>query len=110
MMVSKAADRLPQLVLRGSAEDLGRLAFSATRVVEEQSPAPRAVVGAAYTKLKRDELISEAERGKLVNHGFTVVENYWPVGLGRHQSTSWMGTGGLKIILQWKLRNPPGGT
>jgi hypothetical protein len=109
-MVSKAADGLPQLVLRGSAEDLGRLALPATRVVKEQPPAPRAVVGAAYTELKGDELIGEAEGGKLVNHGFTVVENDRPVGLGRHQWTSWVGTGGLKIILQWKLRNPPGPT
>ena len=85
MMVSKAADRLPQLVLRGSAENLGRLALSTIRVVEEQPPAPCAVIGAAYPKLKRDQLIGEAERGKLVNHGFTVVENYWPVGLSRHQ-------------------------
>ena len=85
MMVSKAADRLPQLVLRGSAENLGRLALAATRVVEEKPPAPRAVVGTTYPKLKRDQLIGEAERGKLVNHGLTVVENYWPVGLSRHQ-------------------------
>jgi hypothetical protein len=53
--------------------------------MKEQSPAPSAVVRAAYAKLKRDELIGETEGGKLVNHGLTVVEHYWPVGLSRHQ-------------------------
>ncbi len=84
-MVSKAADRLPQLVLRGAAEDFGRLARSATWVMKAQSSAPSTVVRAAYAKLKRDELIGETEGGKLVNHGLTVVEHYWPVGLSRHQ-------------------------
>jgi hypothetical protein len=87
-MIGEPADRLPQLVLGSSAEDLGRLTLAAAGVVEEEPSAPRPVVRAANTELERDDLIGETEGGKLVNDGFTVIENDRPVGLGRHQGTS----------------------
>jgi hypothetical protein len=87
-MITQTTDRLPQLVFRHTAEDLGGFAVPAAGVVEQQPTPPSAVVGAPKTEMKGDELARKAEGGKLVNDGFTVVERDCPEGLGRHQAAS----------------------
>jgi hypothetical protein len=96
MMVAQSADGLPQLVLGGAAEDFGRLTLAAAGVLEEKPSAPGAVVRAAKEEMECDDLIGETKGRQLVKDGLAVVESDWPVGLSRHQGTSWEGADGAK--------------
>src|SRR5882672_1720861 len=71
MMIPQVAHRLPQVGLRGGAEDLRRGALRlGVRRAEQHPPAPYPVLGPAYLEAYGDELSVESDRGEVVDDRF----------------------------------------
>src|SRR6266849_2453243 len=70
-MITQVAHRLPQVRLRGGAEDLRRGALRLrVRRAEQHPPAPYPVLGPAYLEANGDELSVESVRGEVVDDSF----------------------------------------
>src|SRR5207302_5301296 len=68
VVVPQVADRLPQVLLRRGAEDLGGGALSlGVRRAEQHAPAPDPVLGAAHQETYGDELSVESNGGKVMD-------------------------------------------
>jgi len=76
MMIAQVPHRLPQLLLRGSAEDLGRGALVLGVLRAKKHPtAPDGVLGASDREAYSDELSVEPNRGEVVNDCFAWFRN-----------------------------------
>src|SRR5882672_610887 len=71
MMIAQVAHRLPQVRLRGGAEDLrrGALRLGVGRA-EQHPPAPDPVLRPAYLEANGDELSVESDGGEIVDDRF----------------------------------------
>src|SRR5438309_10509431 len=74
MMIPQVPHRLPQVRLRGGAEDLrcGALRFG-IRCPEQHPPTPDPVLGPAYLEANGDELSVESDGGKVVDDRFVRI-------------------------------------
>src|SRR6267143_2531709 len=73
-MITQVAHRLPQVRLRGGAEDLrgGALRLGVRRA-EQHPPAPDRVLGAAYLEANGDELSVESDGREVVDDRFVRI-------------------------------------
>src|SRR5882762_387191 len=88
MVVTQVAHRLPQVRLRGGAEDLrgGALRLGVRRA-EQHPPAPDRVLGPAYLEANGDELSVESDGGEVVDDRFGRIRCVVACPDSRHATT-----------------------